>query len=61
MKKSSLEGRIVALHDDIQALIKQHVDEAAKEAPGVPRGVIEQTITARAHGCLCAAAKLLQK
>jgi hypothetical protein len=61
-KHPSLEGRIVALHDDIDALIARHVDAEAAEAPGVPKDVIRQMLVARAHGfCRCRAAKLLQE
>jgi hypothetical protein len=55
----SLQDRIAALHDEIDQLVAARVQEIASFTPGVPLGVIEQTVFSRAGGCRCAMARLL--
>lgn len=49
-----LEDRIKQVRADIEAIIDTHVEQVAKESPGVPPGVIRNLLTARAPACLCA-------
>ena len=49
----SLEERIKALHEEIDAVVAKYVDERAAACIGVPRGVVEGTVLARANGCVC--------
>ena len=44
----SLEERIKALHEEIDAVVAKYVDERAAQVPGVPRGSVE-SIDARAR------------
>ncbi|MET4230188.1 hypothetical protein ABIA85_003455 [Bradyrhizobium sp. LA6.10] len=53
-KTLQLEDRIKSLRDEIDAFIDGRVDEIAKDCPGVPDGVIRNSIT-RGLGCQCAA------
>lgn len=48
-----LEDRIAELRRDIEAFIEARIDELA--TPGLPRGVIRQTILGNLH-CSCAGA-----
>jgi hypothetical protein len=57
----TLQERIQALHDEIDALVAARVDEIALDAPGVPKRSIEQLAFARAGGCRCAKVALLQQ
>ena len=49
----SLEERIKALHDEIDRYVAFYIDERASQVIGVPRGVVEGTVLARANGCAC--------
>jgi hypothetical protein len=60
-KKLTLEQRIEALHEEIDSVIAKHFDKIAASCPGVPRGVIEQTVIGRAHGCRCEAFKIINE
>jgi hypothetical protein len=54
----TLDERIEALKEEIDDYIASVVDRVAAEVPGVPKGVVERTITARAIGggaCKCSA------
>jgi hypothetical protein len=59
--KLTLEERIKALHQELEAVIAAFVDERAAVCPGVPRGSVEATIVARAEGCTCEAFKLVRQ
>ena len=50
---TSLEERIKALHEEIDAVVAAYVDERAAQVPGVPRGSVESSMLARAGGCRC--------
>lgn len=47
-----LEERINTLRADLDAAIEAKVAEIAKECPGVPAGIIKNSIT-RGMGCQC--------
>ena len=49
----TLAERIEALRAEINVLIDARVNEIAKDAPGVPEGVIRNTLVARGGGCEC--------
>jgi hypothetical protein len=52
----TIEERIVALHEEIDALLEVYFDEEAASHPGVPRTVLAALATARADGtarCKC--------
>ena len=51
--KQELEERIKALHEEIDAVVAAYVDQRAAACIGVPRGVVEGTVLARANGCAC--------
>jgi hypothetical protein len=58
----TLAERIEMIHEEIDDLIAQRVDELAAMSPGVPRGSIEKIVTARASGfCRCMIPKLLSE
>jgi hypothetical protein len=57
----SLEERIKALHEEIDAIVAKHVDAAAAAVPGVPRGSVESSMLARAGGCRCEEFRLVRK
>jgi hypothetical protein len=57
----TLEERLEALQADIDAAVAQIVDEKAAACPGVPRGIVEQILVGRAHGCRCEQLKLINK
>jgi hypothetical protein len=57
----SLTQRIEKIHQEIEALIAQHVDALAATTPGVPKGVLEQVVFSRARGCRCAEHDILCK
>jgi hypothetical protein len=59
LKASPLEDRIRTFRAEIDRAIDERVAEIAKGCPGVPQGVIRQTIT-RGMGCQCAAYLQLQ-
>jgi hypothetical protein len=58
-KTQPLEERITAIRAEIDKNIDKRVAEIAKECPGVPAGVIRNSIT-RGMGCQCAAYLQLQ-
>jgi hypothetical protein len=62
-KPSKLAERIESVHAEIDKLIAARVDEMAAQSPGVPKGMIERMLVARAHNgyCRCAAVKLLDE
>ena len=49
----TLEERIAELHKLIDERIAEKVDALAAVTPGVPKGILEQMLTARARGGLC--------
>jgi hypothetical protein len=59
--EQTLEARIKDLHQELEAVIAAYVDERAAVCPGVPRGVVEATILARAGGCTCREFRLVRK
>jgi hypothetical protein len=56
-----LEERILALHEELEAVIAKYIDERAAMVPGVPRGSVENTYLARAQGCRCREFRIIQK
>lgn len=54
LKTQPLEDRIRTFRAEIDRAIDGRVAEIAKGCPGVPQGVIRQSIT-RGMGCQCAA------
>ena len=46
-------------HTEIEEVVDKYVDEIAGRTPGVPKGVIRQTVVARAGGCHCAEFRIL--
>ncbi len=52
--RKPLEDQITALRAELDAAIDARVAEIAKSCPGVPEGVIRNSIT-RGMGCQCAA------
>lgn len=50
MSEPTLTERIEALRAEINTLIDAKVHEAAKNAPGVPEGVIRNMLIARGSG-----------
>jgi hypothetical protein len=59
--KMTLEEQIIELHSELEAVIAKYVDERAAMVPGVPRGSVETTYLARAHGCRCREFRIIQK
>jgi hypothetical protein len=57
----TLEERIKALHEEIDAVVAAYVDERAAAVPGVHRGSVAASILARADGCRCQEFKLIRK
>jgi hypothetical protein len=57
-KPQQLSERIAALRAEIDALIDAYVEETAKGAPGVPKGVIRQCTTG-GETCQCQAFETL--
>jgi hypothetical protein len=57
----TLEQRIRALHEELEAVIDGYVDARAAACIGVPRGSVEASIIHRAGGCKCAEFRLVQK
>ena len=59
----TLEFQIRALHDELNEVIAKHIDQIARQSPGVPRGVIEQTTLAHARGsfCVCSAYRIINE
>ena len=53
MERQTLSERIIALRAEAQAFLDARAAELAKEAPGVPVGVLRNLIAARAPGCRC--------
>lgn len=51
--RPSLEGRIVELRAEIEAIIDARAQALARQSPGVPIGVIRNLLTARAQACPC--------
>lgn len=49
-----LEERITAIRDELDKAIDDRVAAIAKDCPGIPHGVIRNSIT-RGMGCQCAA------
>ena len=54
----TLEDRIAAIHEEIDALIDKRVaelkaDQQRQTGYNLPEGVIRQTLVARAQGCKC--------
>lgn len=47
----ALDERIKKVRADIEAVIDQHVKEIAEGCPGVPAGVIRQTIVGSRCAC----------
>jgi hypothetical protein len=58
--KQTLEERIKALHQEIDAVKAAYVDARAAEVIGVPRGSVENSILGRAHGCRCEELRIVQ-
>jgi len=54
LRKLPLEDQITALRAELDAAIDARVAEIAEGCPGVPAGVIRNSIT-RGMGCQCAA------
>jgi hypothetical protein len=59
--EQGLEERIKALHEELEAVIAAYVDERAAVCIGVPRASVENSILARAGGCICEEFKLVRK
>ena len=57
----SLEERIKALHEEIDAVVAAYADERAAAVIGVPRGSVEASMLARAGGCRCEEYRLVRK
>ena len=57
----TLEERLASFQKEIDAAIAKFVDERARCCPGVPRGVVEYTLTGKAGTCKCEALKLVRK
>jgi hypothetical protein len=57
----TLEERLEVLQAEIDTVIAELVDQRTAACPGVPRGIIEQILIGRAHGCKCEALKLVRK
>jgi hypothetical protein len=53
LRTPPLEEQIEGLRSKIDSFISERVAELAKDAPGVPAGVLRNLLTARAGGCLC--------
>lgn len=53
-KTQPLDQRVNAIRAELEKAIDDHAAEIAKNCPGVPLGVIRQSIT-RGMGCQCAA------
>lgn len=51
---SSLEDRVRAVREEINAIVEARAQAVAKQNPGVPAGVIRNLLTARAPNCPCA-------
>jgi hypothetical protein len=56
----SLEERIKALHEEIDAVVAKYIDQRAALVPGVPRGNVEAIALARAGGCRCEEYRLVK-
>jgi hypothetical protein len=57
----SLEERIKALHEEIDAVIERHVDISAANVTAIPRETLRQCLVARAGGCSCEEYRLIRK
>ena len=53
MTDQTLNERIVALRAEAEAFLDAKAAQLAKEAPGVPVGVLRNLIAAPAPGCSC--------
>jgi hypothetical protein len=60
-EQPTIEERIKALHEEIDAVVAKYVDERAAAVPGVHRGSVESSILVRANGCRCAEIRLVRK
>jgi hypothetical protein len=56
----TLEERLASFQKE-NGVIAKFVDERARCCPGVPRGVVEYTLTGRAGTCKCEALQLIRK
>jgi hypothetical protein len=59
-KPSQLDERIRQIRAEIDALIDRHAAEIAKNCPGVPLGVIRQTVIGN-EPCQCTAFEVLSE
>ena len=57
----SLEERIKALHEEIDAVIEKHVDISAANVTAIPRETLRRCLVGRAGGCWCEEYKLIRK
>jgi hypothetical protein len=57
----SLEERIKALHEEIEAVIEKHVDISAASVTAIPRETLRRCLVARAGGCRCEEYRLIRK
>jgi hypothetical protein len=55
----SLQERIEALHEEIDAIITAFVDEVKTRCENVPWGILKQTVIGRAGGCRCREYKII--
>ncbi|MBP1065324.1 hypothetical protein JOE51_006791 [Bradyrhizobium japonicum] len=53
-RNQPLDERVTALRAELDKVIDERANQIAKECPGVPLGVIRNSIT-RGMGCQCAA------
>jgi putative N-acetylmannosamine-6-phosphate epimerase len=57
----SLEERIKALHEEIDALIERQVDISAANVTAIPRETLRRCLVGRAGGCRCEEYRLIRK
>ena len=54
LKQQPLDERIITLRADLDAFIDARAEQIGRDCPGVPLGVIRNSIT-RGMGCQCSA------
>jgi hypothetical protein len=56
----TLDQRLDAILEELEAVIDARTDEMCADAPGVPRLVIRRLLEAKGGGCACKAFKALK-
>jgi hypothetical protein len=57
---TTIEERLAKLYAEMDVIVAKYIDQRAAQVIGVPRGVVEGTVLARAQGCRCEEYKIIQ-